>query len=55
MNCCDANGNCNQGRDCPVRAERAEQPLTRGESLYIYTIVALGAMAYAAVIVMVLT
>jgi hypothetical protein len=19
MNCCDANGNCNQGRDCPVR------------------------------------
>lgn len=22
MNCCDANGNCNQGRDCPVRAAR---------------------------------
>lgn len=21
MNCCDANGNCNQGRDCPVRKE----------------------------------
>ena len=19
MNCCDANGNCNQGRDCPAR------------------------------------
>jgi len=52
MNCCDAHGNCNQGRDCP---DRAEQALSRGESLYIYTIVALGAMAYAAVIVMVLT
>ena len=52
MNCCDANGNCNQGRDCPVRAERA---LSRGESLCIYTLIALGAVAYAAVIVMVLT
>jgi len=55
MNCCDANGTCNQGRDCPVRAERAEQPLSRGESLYIYTLIALSAMAYAAVIVWVLT
>ena len=22
MNCCDAFGNCNQGRDCPVRMHR---------------------------------
>jgi hypothetical protein len=22
MNCCDANGNCDQGRNCPVRAAR---------------------------------
>lgn len=22
MNCCDEYGNCNQGRDCPVRAAR---------------------------------
>lgn len=22
MNCCDEYGNCNQGRDCPIRAER---------------------------------
>ena len=22
MNCCDDYGNCNQGRDCPVRASR---------------------------------
>ena len=22
MNCCDANGHCNQGRDCPVRLAR---------------------------------
>lgn len=24
MNCCDANGNCNQGRDCPVRKKKWE-------------------------------
>jgi hypothetical protein len=24
MNCCDDFGNCNQGRDCPVRKEMAE-------------------------------
>lgn len=23
MNCCDSYGNCTQGRDCPVRIERA--------------------------------
>lgn len=22
MNCCDEYGNCRQGRDCPIRAER---------------------------------
>jgi hypothetical protein len=21
-NCCDANGNCTQGRDCPIRKQR---------------------------------
>ena len=28
MNCCDDNGDCNQGRDCPVRTRRvrAGQP-----------------------------
>jgi hypothetical protein len=26
MNCCDANGNCNQGRDCPVRMTRKLKP-----------------------------
>jgi hypothetical protein len=29
MNCCDAAGNCNQGRDCPARKtcrQRAGQP-----------------------------
>lgn len=25
MNCCDANGNCNQGRDCPIRKERLDK------------------------------
>lgn len=24
MNCCDANGNCVQGRDCPIRKQRME-------------------------------
>jgi len=23
MNCCDGYGNCTQGRDCPIRKERA--------------------------------
>lgn len=23
MNCCDENGDCRQGRDCPVRRQRA--------------------------------
>ena len=26
MNCCDEYGNCNQGRDCPVRRVKAGQP-----------------------------
>lgn len=25
MNCCNANGDCTQGRDCPVRKQRAEE------------------------------
>jgi hypothetical protein len=25
MNCCDEYGNCNQGRDCPIRKERIRQ------------------------------
>ena len=25
MNCCDANGNCSQGRDCPVRKQRLKE------------------------------
>ena len=25
MNCCDANGNCNQGRDCPIRKQRIKE------------------------------
>ena len=25
MNCCDEYGNCNQGRDCPVRVARIKQ------------------------------
>ena len=24
MNCCDANGNCTQGRNCPIRKQRME-------------------------------
>ena len=25
MNCCNANGHCTQGRDCPVRKQRAKE------------------------------
>lgn len=25
MNCCDEYGNCNQGRDCPVRVAKIKQ------------------------------
>ena len=25
MNCCNENGNCTQGRDCPVRKQRAQE------------------------------
>jgi hypothetical protein len=24
-NCCDANGNCTQGRDCPIRKQRQQE------------------------------
>jgi hypothetical protein len=27
MNCCDQFGNCNQGRDCPVRVARVGQKM----------------------------
>jgi len=25
MNCCNANGHCTQGRDCPIRKQRAQE------------------------------
>lgn len=25
MNCCNESGNCTQGRDCPIRKQRAEE------------------------------
>ena len=25
MNCCNANGDCTQGRDCPVRKQRIQE------------------------------
>lgn len=31
MNCCDEYGNCRQGRDCPIRAERIERIRKLGE------------------------
>ena len=33
MNCCDAYGNCNQGRDCPVRVAKIGQKMKCAESL----------------------
>ena len=29
MNCCDENGNCRQGRDCPVRGYWKNPPQTK--------------------------
>ena len=29
MNCCDENGNCRQGRDCPVRGYWKNPPETK--------------------------
>ena len=40
MNCCDDYGNCNQGRDCPVRKERMTTkkfPRTMQEAFGPYT------------------
>lgn len=39
MNCCDANGDCNQGRDCPVRKEHVntrKYPRTMNEAFGPY-------------------
>ena len=36
MNCCDTYGNCNQGRDCPIRKERTEAAKNR--SLFLNVI-----------------
>lgn len=33
MNCCDAYGNCNQGRDCPVRVARIGQKMQAADLL----------------------
>lgn len=32
-NCCDEYGNCNQGRDCPVRAGYAHRKVRAGKPL----------------------
>jgi hypothetical protein len=57
MNCCDDYGNCNQGRDCPVRIARALQPSTSkrlfGRFFYWLLIAILGVlwMAFLAIVV----
>lgn len=35
MNCCDAFGNCNQGRDCPARAKPTTTLLTNEHKVYL--------------------
>ena len=36
MNCCDEYGNCNQGRDCPVRVAKVKQrPAKYTEGKYV--------------------
>lgn len=33
MNCCDDYGNCNQGRDCPVRVAKARPVMRAADPL----------------------
>lgn len=33
MNCCDAYGNCNQGRDCPARVAKARPVMKAADPL----------------------
>lgn len=33
MNCCDSYGNCNQGRDCPVRVAKVGQRMKAADPL----------------------
>ena len=33
MNCCDDFGNCNQGRDCPIRVARIGQRMKSADPL----------------------
>jgi hypothetical protein len=44
MNCCDANGNCRQGRDCPVRKAKelldAEDQPTPADGQLVWALVA---------------
>jgi hypothetical protein len=35
MNCCDANGECRQGRDCPVRKQMTEERMKQVEERYV--------------------
>jgi hypothetical protein len=35
MNCCDAFGNCDQGRDCPVRNGSTSTLLTNEHKVYL--------------------
>jgi len=50
MNCCDEYGNCNQGRDCPIRKNRESQyPLQPADWQVIPWLV--GAMAVLLIVV----
>ncbi len=57
MNCCDEYGNCNQGRDCPVRKNKSpakyESGWNRLDNLLnaiAYGISIIGALCFAALI-----
>ena len=57
MNCCEKYGECNQGRDCPLRVSYTMQPLTFkrlfGRFFYWLLIATLGLlwMAFVAIVV----
>ena len=34
MNCCDDYGNCNQGRECPIRKQMTDERMKKVEERY---------------------
>ena len=51
MNCCDEYGNCNQGRDCPIRTGRAKVARTKGHYLAKWLLIVIAVLLASAAVV----